>query len=171
MMDEAKRAALAAAGFVPVEISDILRLTPAEEAMIATRLAIRDAVRDLRKSSGLSQAELAKAMGSTQSKVARIETVAVGVSLDLMLKALYTLGGTLGDLELHGATEGRKAGQGQAEGRTGRRTGQGASQGRGAATTGSKSEKVKVVKPAGGVAGGSSSRASKATGRVKTGPR
>ena len=98
-MDEKERDALAKAGFVANDLKGMLDLSPADEAIFRFRMAIKRAVRELREEREISQAQLAKAMGSTQPKVALIETTTIGASTDLMLRALFALGGTLADLE------------------------------------------------------------------------
>jgi transcriptional regulator with XRE-family HTH domain len=46
----------------------------------------------------LSQQELAKRIGSSQSRVAKIESAAEGVSLDLSFRGLFAVGGKLTDV-------------------------------------------------------------------------
>jgi len=69
--------------------SELLGLTEAEEALVETKLRLGDAVRTLREKKHLSQAELAKLMGSSQSRVAKVENRDAEVSLDLQMKAIF----------------------------------------------------------------------------------
>ena len=68
---------------------ELLGLTEAEEALVETKLSLGDAVRTLREKKHLSQAELAKLMGSSQSRVAKVENRDPEVSLDLQMKAVF----------------------------------------------------------------------------------
>ena len=69
--------------------SELLGLTEAEEALVETKLRLGDAVRTLREKKHLSQAELAKLMGSSQSRVAKVENRDPEVSLELQMKAVF----------------------------------------------------------------------------------
>jgi len=69
--------------------SELLGLTEAEEALVEAKLRLGDAVRTLREKKHLSQAELAKLMGSSQSRVAKVENRDPEVSLDLQMKAVF----------------------------------------------------------------------------------
>ncbi len=59
--------------------------------LVTTKLALGDAVRSLRQRRGLSQESLAERMGSSQSRVAKLEDGAPGASLDLYLRALFSV--------------------------------------------------------------------------------
>ena len=69
--------------------SELLGLTEAEEALVEAKLRMGEAVRTLREKKHLSQAELAKLMGSSQSRVAKVENRDPEVSLDLQMKAVF----------------------------------------------------------------------------------
>ena len=60
--------------------------------------SIRDVLgaelRGRRRAAGLTQAELAKRLGTSQSRVAKMEGAEAGVTLDLLVKALSELGVT-----------------------------------------------------------------------------
>jgi len=47
---------------------------------------------------GLSQAELARRLKSSQSRIAKVEAADPTVSADLLLRALFALGATPGDV-------------------------------------------------------------------------
>lgn len=68
---------------------DLLGLTEAEEAVIEVKLALGAAVRRIREDQGLSQVALAKKMGSSQPRVAKLENRDPEVSLDLALRGLF----------------------------------------------------------------------------------
>jgi transcriptional regulator with XRE-family HTH domain len=96
-MDPEKRKRLEAAGYRIGDYGDFLGLTDAEREIVEFRFRLFTAIRDLRTRAGLSQAEFAARIGTSQPRAAKIEQ-GVGVSLDLMLKSYFALGGTLGDL-------------------------------------------------------------------------
>jgi ribosome-binding protein aMBF1 (putative translation factor) len=97
-MDEAKRKRLEAAGWTMGDYGDFLGLTDAERQHVELRGDLRRAVRRLREAKGLTQRALGKMIGSTQSRVAKVETGTGEVSLDLMFRAFFALGGKLEDL-------------------------------------------------------------------------
>lgn len=77
---------------------DFLELTPDEAAMVELRLKLADAVKLLRKDKHLTQIQLAKLMGSSQSRVAKLEAAADSVSLDLLIRSFLAMGATTDDL-------------------------------------------------------------------------
>ena len=107
-MDKRKQRALEAAGWRFGDIDELLGLTPDEMQMIELRVALCRTIHRLRAEQGMSQQQLAAKIESSQSRVAKLE-VGVGVSLDLMFRALFALGGTLADLAVPGRKRVRKA--------------------------------------------------------------
>lgn len=93
-----KRKALEEAGWVIGDAEDFLGLTVEERRLVELRVALSRAVRVARAERGLTQAEAARALKTSQPNVSKIETAAPGVSLDLMFRSLFTLGGTLHDV-------------------------------------------------------------------------
>jgi DNA-binding transcriptional regulator YiaG len=91
-MKHAKRARLENRGWRLGSAEEFLGLTSAEAAMIETRLALSQSLRRRRTAEGLSQAALARRIRSSQSRVAKMEAGDATVSLDLLLRALYSLG-------------------------------------------------------------------------------
>lgn len=59
---------------------------------------VSGSVRDRRMAQGLSQAELAERLKSSQSRIAKVEAADPTVSADLLLRALFALGATPGDV-------------------------------------------------------------------------
>ncbi len=80
------------AGWAVGDASDFLGLSAGEEAFVEIRLALGDEVRASRKRANLTQAALATRIGSSQSRVAKIETGDKTVSIDLQMKALLAAG-------------------------------------------------------------------------------
>src|SRR5690348_936540 len=97
-MDTKKRKALEAAGFRVGDAEDFLGLTEEERQLVGLRLALSRAIRRLREATPLTQQQLATRLKSSQSRVAKIEAAEPGVSLDLLFRALFALGGSLADL-------------------------------------------------------------------------
>jgi ribosome-binding protein aMBF1 (putative translation factor) len=97
-MNRDKRERLEAAGFRFGTAAEFLGLTEVEREVVELRLAVSRLVRRLREASGQTQKQLAARLRSSQSRVAKIETGAPDVSLDLSIKALFAAGGKLADL-------------------------------------------------------------------------
>lgn len=91
-MDTKKRKQLEDKGFRVGSAAEFLELTPEEETYIDIRLDISSLVKAQRVKRGWTQEQLARAIGSSQSRVAKIEGGDPGISLDLMIKALLRLG-------------------------------------------------------------------------------
>ncbi len=108
-MDKKKRARLEAAGFRIGDAEEFLELTPVERKLVETRLAFSRLVRKLREKEKVTQEELARRIESSQSRVAKIEAGAAGVSLDLVLRAVFALGGELKDVGASRPRAGRAA--------------------------------------------------------------
>ncbi len=92
-MSRTEREALEAAGWKFGDYSDFLGLSDAERQIVELRLRLSRGIREARERAGMTQADLASAMKSTQPRVARIETGGRGVSLDQMMRAYFTAGG------------------------------------------------------------------------------
>ena len=97
-MHKNKRARLEAHGWQVGDATDFLALSPEEAALVETKLALSGSVRDRRMAQGLSQAELAKRLKSSQSRIAKVEAADPTVSADLLLRALFALGATPSDV-------------------------------------------------------------------------
>ena len=72
--------------------SEFLNLSPAEETFIEMKLALARSLRQCRNSRELTQAQAARILGSSQSRVAKMEAGDSTVSLDLLVRALLALG-------------------------------------------------------------------------------
>lgn len=87
-----KKQRLEAAGFKVGSADEFLALTPEESAMVSLRLSLAEEVRRRRLRLHYSQAELARRIGSSQSRIAKLEAAESDVSLDLLFKALFATG-------------------------------------------------------------------------------
>ena len=97
-MNTSKRKKLEAAGWSVGSTADFLGLTEAEETLVEMRLALASALRTRRIESRLTQAELAKRIGSSQSRIGKMEAAAPDVSLELLVKSLVSLGVTRSEI-------------------------------------------------------------------------
>jgi predicted XRE-type DNA-binding protein len=97
-MDARKRAKLQAAGWKVGTAAELLELTPEEAELVEMRVALAGTLRDVRRRTGTSQAELARRIGSSQSRVSKLEAADASVSLDLLVWALVWLGATRAEI-------------------------------------------------------------------------
>lgn len=93
-MNATKRRKLEAAGWHLGSTAEFLNLSPEEAAYIDLKLALSRGLRERRTNAGVTQAQLAKQIGSSQSRLAKAEASDPGVSLDLLVKALLATGAT-----------------------------------------------------------------------------
>jgi DNA-binding XRE family transcriptional regulator len=91
-MKPSKRKRLEAAGFRVGTMQEFLNLSDGEADLIDLKIRLIDMLKRVRTSSGVTQQALAKSMGSSQSRVAKIEAGGADVTLDLICKALFALG-------------------------------------------------------------------------------
>ena len=97
-MDKAKRAKLEARGYWAGDAADFLALDVYERKLVDYRVRLSIGAREARERAGLTQADVAKLIGTTQPQIARVEAGTRGVSVELMLKALFAAGGDLSTL-------------------------------------------------------------------------
>ncbi len=97
-MERAKRKRLEVKGWRVGTAAEFLGLTPEESAYVELKVALASKLRDMRNRKRLSQVQLAKRIGSSQSRVAKIEVADPSVSLDLLVRALISLGASRKDL-------------------------------------------------------------------------
>ena len=93
-MNKTKEKKLAAAGFRTGDAKDFLGLTDEEAAFVELKLALADFMRDVRVEHGWTQTHVARLIGSSQSRVAKMESADSSVSIDLLVKSLLALGAT-----------------------------------------------------------------------------
>ena len=98
-MKEAKRRRLEAAGWRVGNTQDFLGLTDAEMAMIELRYTLAKALKERRqKHLKVSQQRFAERIGSSQSRVAKMEAGDPSVSLDLLMRSLIYSGSTSAEI-------------------------------------------------------------------------
>lgn len=91
-MNKRKQARLAARGWRVGSVAEFLGLSAEEAALVEMKLRLSEALKARRTAQRLSQVALAKRLGSSQSRVAKMEAGDRSVSLDLLMKALLVLG-------------------------------------------------------------------------------
>lgn len=91
-MKASKRKKLEDAGWKVGSASEFLELSDAEAMLVNMKLSLAKKVKELRQSKKITQNELAKLIGSSQSRVAKMETADRSVSMELLVRSLATLG-------------------------------------------------------------------------------
>jgi len=97
-MEQTKIERLKAEGWEVGNTSDFLGLTPEELAFIDLKIALIKRLKQLRISQNISQESLAEKIKSSQAKVDKIEAGDRSVSVDLILKTMFSLGATNQDI-------------------------------------------------------------------------
>jgi DNA-binding XRE family transcriptional regulator len=93
-MERRKKKRLERAGWRVGTASTFLELTTVEEHLVDMKLTLGARLRKAREQRHLTQTELAKRMGSSQSRVAKMEAGDPAVSLDLLVQGLLAAGAT-----------------------------------------------------------------------------
>jgi len=93
-MDQNKKDRLEGAGWRVGNAADFLELTREEAAFVELKLALARFLRDVRVQQGWTQEQTAKRLGSSQSRLAKMEAADASVSVDLLVKSLLGLGAT-----------------------------------------------------------------------------
>ena len=91
-MDKLKQKRLEKKGWKAGSAAEFLDLSNEEASFIEMKLALSEKLRDRRTKKKITQAELARAIQSSQSRVAKMEAGDPTVSIDLLMKSLLALG-------------------------------------------------------------------------------
>jgi hypothetical protein len=97
-MEKAKRKKLEAAGWRTGTTEEFLDLSTEEAEFVELKLALSSELRDRRHEQGLSQVELARRLGSSQSRVAKMESSDPSVSIDLLIRGLIATGASKNEI-------------------------------------------------------------------------
>lgn len=97
-MRQSKRKALEAKGWKVGSAQDFLGLTEEELALIELKISLGNAIKQRRQKKRLTQQAVAKAISSSQSRVAKMEAGDPSVSIDLLVKSMITLGASKRDV-------------------------------------------------------------------------
>ncbi len=90
-MKAAKSKRLEAAGWKVGDVAEFLGLTAVEASFVKYKVSLARAVRAERRKLKLTQERVAKLLGSSQSRVAKLEAADASVTVDLLLKTLLKL--------------------------------------------------------------------------------
>ncbi len=91
-MKATKKTKLEKAGWHIGSTQELLGLSDSEMAMIRIKQSLAKSLREMRAEQAVSQAEVAKRVGSSQARVARMEAADASVSVDLLLNACLIMG-------------------------------------------------------------------------------
>ncbi len=108
-MKARKRQRLEKAGWKVGSAKEFLGLTAEEEAVVDLKLALAKAVREERSKRKLTQEQLGQLLGSSQSRVAKMEAGDPSVSFDLLVRTLLRMGVSRRDLARWLARPARRA--------------------------------------------------------------
>ena len=97
-MRDSVKARLESAGWRVGNAADFAGLTPGEAAFVELRLDLALYLRELRRTNAWTQSTVAEKLGSSQSRVAKMEAADPSVSVDLLVRALLLLGATREDV-------------------------------------------------------------------------
>ena len=97
-MNKRKRNRLKTSGWAVGDAKDFLGLSKEEAVFVELKLALAEGLQRSRESHQLTQAELAQRLGSSQSRVAKMEASDPSVSLDLLVRSLLASGATRSEL-------------------------------------------------------------------------
>ena len=97
-MDARKKKKLEDAGWRVGDSAEFLDLSPEEAEFVELKLALAAGLREERETQGMTQEELARRVGSSQSRVAKMEAADSSVSLDLLVRSLFKLGAKRSDV-------------------------------------------------------------------------
>ncbi len=93
-----KKRRLEAKGWKVGSANEFLGLSSQEEAYIEIKLRLAESLRNQRLRRNMTQSDLARAIKSSQSRVAKMEAGESSVSLDLLVRALLALGASSDNL-------------------------------------------------------------------------
>ena len=93
-----KRKKLAAKGWKAGTAAEFLGLSVEEERYVELRVRLAEGLRQRRLQHAVTQVDLARALRSSQSRVAKMEAGDPSVSLDLLVRSLIALGVSNRDL-------------------------------------------------------------------------
>jgi predicted XRE-type DNA-binding protein len=97
-MNNARKARLKAKGWRSGSAADFLGLTPEESYFVELKLRLADDLKLRRTKRRISQEQLAVLVGSSQSRIAKMERGDASVSIDLLVRSLLAMGAKPKDL-------------------------------------------------------------------------
>ena len=106
-MKQTKRHRLRRAGWAVGSAAEFLGLSKAEAALVDLKLTLSQKLCERRTRTRLSQTQLARLLGSSQSRVAKMEAGDPSVSIDLLVRSLLAIGATRKELAATIAQKGK----------------------------------------------------------------
>ena len=97
-MKKDKKARLERSGWKVGEVREFLKLSDVEVVLVEFKLALSRGLRQRRTEQKLTQAELARLVRSSQSRVAKMEAGDPTVSIDLLVRSFLAMGATRKEL-------------------------------------------------------------------------
>jgi DNA-binding XRE family transcriptional regulator len=97
-MDKRKRQRLEGAGWKVGSTADFLGLSDEEAALVEVKLGLAGAIKKQRSRRRMTQEQLGRFLGSSQSRVAKMEAADPSVSIDLMVRSLLRMGASRKDV-------------------------------------------------------------------------
>ncbi len=97
-MNKTKRKRLERRGWKIGDAGEFLGLSPAEARYLELKMELGHGLRERRQARNLTQADLAQRLGSSQSRIAKMEAGDPSVSIDLQIRSLLSLGATRREL-------------------------------------------------------------------------
>jgi DNA-binding XRE family transcriptional regulator len=97
-MRREKKERLEAAGWRVGTVEEFLELTPEEAEYVDMKVNLSRFLRERRKNLALTQAQVAQQIGSSQSRVAKLEAADPSVTLDLLVRSALALGASAKEL-------------------------------------------------------------------------
>ena len=91
-MQRRKRNRLERQGWAVGSTQEFLGLSNEEAELVELRLRLAQGIRHQRSAKGMTQTDLARAVGSSQSRVAKMEAGDATVSIDLLVRSLLRMG-------------------------------------------------------------------------------
>lgn len=110
-MDKRKKHRLEAAGWRIAGSAEFLGLSDTEQAVVEMKASLADTMRQERTRHKITQSQLGRLLGSSQSRVAKMEAADRSVTIDLLVRSLLKLGVSRRDVALRMAASvrGRRA--------------------------------------------------------------
>lgn len=97
-MDKQTRKRLESSGWNVGSPKEFLDLTDEEAAIVELKIGLAGAVRDQRKQRHMTQEQLGRLLGSSQSRIAKMEAADPSVSIDLIVRSLLRMGASRSDV-------------------------------------------------------------------------
>ncbi len=108
-MDKRKKKRLESAGWKVGDTAEFLGLNNEDVELIELKLGLAKAVKQKRNRRRMTQEQLGRLLGSSQSRVAKIEAGDPSVSIDLMVRSLLRMGASRKEVASYMATSARRA--------------------------------------------------------------